>query len=97
MLARRASKAALAKQLKDEELLQKQEAEAAARFEEDRIKKELRAKVVKKEKQYNEAVGRYRTAKKYAEDMTRFARGLSKEQVVSQVMEFAHVRSLPTY
>ena len=26
-----------------------------------------------------------------------FARGLSKEQVVSQVMEFAHVRSLPTF
>lgn len=93
----KASKAALAKQLKDEELLQKQEADAAAKAEEDRIKKELRANIVKKEKQYIEAVGRYRTAKKYSEDMTRFARGLSKEQVVSQVMEFAHVRSLPTY
>lgn len=39
----------------------------------------------------------YRTAKKYAEDMTMFCRGLSREQVVSQVMEFPHVRSLPTY
>ena len=93
----KSSKEALAKQLKQDEELQKQEIEAAAKAEEDRIKKELRAKVVKKEKQYNEAVGRYRTAKKYAEDMTRFARGLSKEQVFSQVMEFGHVRSLPTY
>ena len=91
------AKEALAKQLKDEENLQKQEAEAATKTEEERIKKELRANVVKKERQYSEAVGKYRTAKKYAEDMTIFARGLTKEQVVSQVMEFAHVRSLPTY
>ena len=39
----------------------------------------------------------YRTAKMCAEDITKFARELSKEQVVSQVMEFAHVRSLTTF
>ena len=91
------SKEALAKQLKQEEELQKQEAEAAAKAHEDKVKKELGATLVKREKLYMEAVGMYRTAKKYAEDMTNFARGLSEEQVVSQVMEFAHVRSLPTY
>ena len=61
------------------------------------MKKELRAAVLKKEKLYLDAVGMYRTAKKYAEDMTLFSRGLTREQVVSQVMEFAHIRSLPTY
>ena len=71
-----------------EESLQKQEAEAVAKVEQDRVEKELTANVVKKEKLFNEAVGKYRTAKKYAEDMTMFARGLSKEQVVIQVMEF---------
>ena len=93
----KSTKEALAKQLKDEEELQKQETESASKIEEERIRKELKAAVVKNERQYNEAVGRYRTAKKYAEDMALFARGLSKEQVVSQAMEFAHVRSLPTY
>ena len=39
----------------------------------------------------------YRTAMKCAEDMTRFARDISNEEVVNQVMQFAHVRSLPTY
>ena len=78
-------------------LSRSEEADAAAKVEEDRINKELRPNMVKKEKQYNEAVGRYRNAEMYAEDMTRSARGLSKEQVVSQVIEFAHVRSLPTY
>ena len=90
-------KEVLAKQLQQEEVLQKQEAEAVANADQDRIKKELRANVMKKEKLFNEALGKYRTAKKHAEDMTAFARVLSKEQVVSQVMEFAHVRSLPTY
>ena len=42
------AKEALAKQLKQEEVLQKQEAEAAAKAEEDRVKKELRANVVKR-------------------------------------------------
>ena len=49
------------------------------------------------EKAFKESVGMYRTAKKCAEDMTRFARQLNKEEVVSQVMQFAHIRSLPTY
>ena len=39
----------------------------------------------------------YRTAKKGADDMTRFAKGLSREEIVSQVMQYAHVRSLPIY
>ena len=91
----KSNKETQARQLKDEEALQKAEATAIAK--EERISKELRANVAKKEREYNEAVGRYRTAKKYAEDMTVFARVLTKEQVVSQVIEFAHVRSLPTY
>ena len=45
----RSSKEALAKQLKQEEELQKQEVEAAAKAEGDRVKKELRAKVVESE------------------------------------------------
>ena len=53
--------------------------------------------MLKRELDFKDALGKYRTAKKYAEDMTKFARELSKEQVVSQVMEFVHVRSLPTY
>ena len=93
----KSTKEALAKKLKDEKVLQKQEAEAASKAEEKRIKKDLRANVVKKEKLYNEAIGKYRTAKKYAEDLTKFARGFTKEQVVSQVMEYVHVRSLPTF
>ena len=97
MTEERNVKEALAKQLEQEERLQKQESEVVAKAEEERVQKELRAKVVRKEKLFNDAVGKYRTAKKYAEDMTMFARGLSKEQIVSQVMEFAHVRSLPTY
>ena len=63
---------------------------------EERIKKELRAKVVESELVYKESVGKYRTAKECAEDMTRFSRPLSKEEVVGQVMKFAHFRSLPT-
>ena len=39
----KASKEALAKQLKNEEMIQKQEAEAAAKVDEDRIRKKLRA------------------------------------------------------
>ena len=91
------SKEVLAQKLRDEEAVQKQEAAKAAEAEDDRIKKELIAKVVKREQFFKEAVGMYRTAKKFAEDVSKFAKGLSKEQVVSQVMEFAHVRSLPTY
>ena len=53
--------------------------------------------MVKKELAFKYTLGKYRTAKKSAEEITRFARELSKEQIVSQVMEFAHVRSLPTY
>ena len=93
----KSTKEALTKQLKQEEELQKQESEAVAKAEEEKLKKELRATLVKKEKLYMDAVGMYRTAKKYAEDMTLFAKGLSREQVVGQVKEFAHVRSLPTY
>ena len=90
-------KKALAKQLKDEERLQKQEAEAASKAAEERIRKELRANVEETEQAFKKSVGMYRTAKKCAEDITRFARDLSKEEVVSQGMEFAHIRSLPTY
>ena len=90
-------KEVLDKQLEQEVALQKQESEAVAKAEQEKVTKELRENVLKKEKLFNAAIGKYRTAKKYAEDMTKFARGLSKEQVVSQVMEFAHVRSLPTY
>ena len=93
----KSSKEALAKLLKQEEELQKQETEAAAKTEQERVKKELRAQVVESELIFRESDGKYRTAKKCAEDMTRFARQLSKEEVVSQVMQFAHVRSLPTY
>ena len=46
---------------------------------------------------FKDALGKYRTTKKCAEDMTKFARELTREQIVSQVMEFAHVRALPTY
>jgi hypothetical protein len=45
---------------------------------------------MEKEKLFNDSVGKYRTAKKYAEDMTKLAKDLSTEG-----MEFAHVRSLP--
>ena len=90
------SKEALAQQLRQEEELQKQEAGAVTKAEEGRIKKELRARVVKSELDYKESVGKYRTAMKNAEEMTKFARPLSKEEVVGQVMQFAHVRSLPT-
>ena len=64
-------KEALAKQLQQEEALQKQEAEAAAKAEEDRVKKEMRSQVVKSEQVFKESLGLYRTAKRYAEDMTR--------------------------
>ena len=40
-------------------MLQRQEAEAPAKAEEDRIRKELRSKVVKKENVFKEAVGKY--------------------------------------
>ena len=93
----KSTKEALAKQLKDEEVLQRQEAEAATKTEDERIKKELRAQVVESELLFKESVGMFRTAKKCAEDMTRFARELSKEEVVGQVMQFAQVRSLLTY
>ena len=56
----------------------------------------MRAKVVENELVYKESVEKYRTAKRCAEDMTKFARTLSTEEVVCQVMQFAHVRSLPT-
>ena len=91
------SKEVLTKQLKDEEALQKQEADAASKADEGKISKELRAQVLKSELIFKESIGMYRTARKCAEDMTRFARELSQEEVVSQVMEFSHVRSLPTY
>ena len=87
----KSSKKALAKQLKDEDLLQKQELEAASKVEEERIRKERRTNVVKKELGFQDTLGKYRTARKCAEDITKFARELSKEQIVSQVMEFAHV------
>ena len=45
---------------------------------------------MEKEKLFNYYVGKYITAKKYAEDMTKLAQDLSTEG-----MEFAHVRSLP--
>ena len=78
----RSSKEALAKQLKQEEELQRQEAEASSKAEEEKIRKELRAQVVKTKLVFKESIGMYRTAKKYAEEMTRFARELSKEEVV---------------
>ena len=53
--------------------------------------------MVKKELGFQDALGKYRTARKCAEEITKFARELTKEQIVSQVMEFAHVRALPTY
>ena len=90
-------KAVLAKQLEEEEAIQKQEAETAAKAEKDKVMKELRSQVLKSELDFKESVGLYRTAKKYAEDMTRFTKELSKEDVVSQVLQFAHVRALPTY
>ena len=93
----KSTKEALAKLLKEEEALQKRETEAAGQAEEERNKKELRAKVVESEVVFKKSVGMYQTAKKYAEEMTRFARELNKEEVVGQVMQFAHVRSLPTY
>ena len=92
----KASKEALAKQLKEKALLQKQEAEAAAKVEEERIKKERRSNMVKKEIGFKDALGKYRTVRKSAEDMTKFARELKKEQIVKQVLDFDHVRSLPT-
>ena len=49
-------KEVLAKHFEQEEALQKQEAEAVAKFEKHRVKKELRANVVKKEKLIKEAV-----------------------------------------
>ena len=97
LVKKEAEEKALAKQLKDEEALEKQAAEAAAKADNDKIKKELRAKVIKKEQDFREAVGMYRTAKKCAEEMTKFARELRNEEMVRHVMEFAHVRSLPTY
>ena len=75
-------KEALAKQLKDEETLRKKEADAASKAAEDKIKKELRANVLETELVFKESVGMFRTAKKCAEDMIRFARELSKEEVV---------------
>ena len=93
----KSTKETLVKQLKDEEAFQKQEAEAAKKAEDERIKKGLRAKVLQSELLFKESVGMFRTAKKCAEDMTRFAKELSREEVVSQVRQFAHVRSLPTY
>ena len=52
---------------------------------------------MKNELVFKESIGMYRTAKKYAEDITRIARDLNKQEVVDQVIQFAHVRSLPTY
>ena len=49
-------KEVLAKHFEQEEALQKQEAEAVAKFEKHRVKKELIANVVKKEKLIKEAV-----------------------------------------
>ena len=39
----------------------------------------------------------YQTVKRYAEDITKFARELSKEEVVSQVLQFGQLRALPTF
>ena len=52
----KSSKEALAKQLKQEEELQKQEVEAAAKTEDERNKKELRDQVVKRELDFKESV-----------------------------------------
>ena len=90
-------KEALAKQLKQEEELQKQEAEAIAKAEEAKLKKELRSNVIKRENAFRYAFGKFQSVKKYSDEMIQFTRGLSREQVVNQVLEFAHVRSLPTY
>ena len=49
-------KEVLAKHFEQEEALQKQEAEAVDKFEKHRVKKELIANVVKKEKLIKEAV-----------------------------------------
>ena len=49
-------KEVLAKHFEQEEALQKQEAEAVAKFEKHRFKNELRANVVKNEKLIKEAV-----------------------------------------
>ena len=54
------AKEALAKQLKQEEVLHKQEAEAAAKAEEDRVKKELRNQVVMSEQAFKESLGMYK-------------------------------------
>ena len=97
MAEEKSAKEALARQLKQEEELQKQEIEAATKAEQDRVKKDRRTNVVKKELAFNDALSKYRTSKRCAEDMTRFARELTKEQVVYQVTELPHVRSLPTY
>jgi hypothetical protein len=43
----------------------------------------LRAKVVKNEQIFNDAIGSYRTPKKCAEDLAKFAREHNKEQLVS--------------
>ena len=87
----KSTKEALAKQLQEEELLRKQEVENATKVENERIKKDRRTNVVKKELGFKDALGKYRTARKGAEDMTKFARELTREQIVSQVMEFSHV------
>ena len=52
----KSSKEAFAKQLKQEEELQKQEVEAATKTEDERNKKELRDQVVKRELDFKESV-----------------------------------------
>ena len=93
----KAEKEALAKLLKDEETQQKREAEAAAKVEAEKLGKELRARVEMTEDAFKEALGMYKTAKKFADDMTKFAKNLSREDFIQQVIQHVHVRTLPTF
>ena len=60
------AKEALVRQLKDEEVLRRQEADAATKADDERIMKEMRAQVVESELVFKESVGMFRTAKKCA-------------------------------
>ena len=61
----------------------KEEARVASKTEDEKTKMKLRAKVVKNEQIFNDAIGSYRTQKKCAEDLAKFAREHNKEQLVS--------------
>ena len=62
----------------------KEEARVASKTEDEKTKMKLRAKVVKNEQIFNDAIGSYITPKKCAEDLTMFAKEHNKEQLVSQ-------------